>query len=91
MPDPLHQFIADVEVRIAEMDESDACGLVLVCTEPELGYRQIIGPFPKDTAEAVERLEFLVAEANRSEGPRCRYEIDYLFPSTFAYPGGVRP
>lgn len=90
--DVFRAFIASVEERIAQMDEEDASGLVIVCTNPEANnYRQIIGPFPKNTAEALECLEAMT-ETEKSEGVTgCTFEIDYLFPPEFAYVGGQRP
>ena len=65
-------------IALAEFDQ--ASGLVVEMKTPS-GYRELIGPFPKDTAEAFELIEHLRGEEDL-EGDPNTYEIVLLFPGS---------
>lgn len=80
------KLLEEIEARIVREELESATGLLLEVITP--CYRQMIGPFPKDTADiyiAIERL----SNEQPAEEEQNTYEVHLMFPlSTTEIPNG---
>lgn len=78
----MSEWLDDIVATITAADFETASALVVDLTTV-YGHTELIGPFPKDTAEAFEVIEFLRSEEDPEAEPNT-YKIRLLFPPTFA-------
>ena len=76
------KFTGQLEAMASEADSDAASGLVVELIT-SFGHVELIGPFPKDTVEAFDVIEFLRSEEDSENEPNV-YKVRLLFPPTFA-------
>jgi hypothetical protein len=64
--------------------ELEAATGLLIEVETDAGYRQLIGPYPKDTVEVFTAVERLRAEEDASDDVPNTYAVRLLYPTSFA-------
>lgn len=75
-------FLAEAETLSSRVDYEEAVGLVVLIGDPETERMQIIGPFPKDTAEAYEhaaRIEAKLNDPMNSDGVDVLVWVELLY------------
>jgi hypothetical protein len=79
------QRLLDLIETPLEMSRIEQASGLVVELETPTGYRELLGPFPKDTAEAFTVIEALRAEEDADEPPN-RYVVKLLFSPSHAAP-----
>lgn len=73
-------FLDEIEARVLLEEFEDASGVAIVATS-ESGYEAVFGPFPKDTALAMEAAQRLM-----QEGDFVDVSVRLLFPVEDCFP-----
>ena len=78
----IDQILAALQERHDLADHEDAVGIVLEVVTAA-GYRQLIGPYDKDTADVFAAIESLASEEDSDDEPNV-YNLVPLFPPHYA-------
>ena len=78
----MNEWLNNIVADISAQDFDTASGIVVDLTTV-YGHTELIGPFPKDTVEAFDVIEFLRSEEDPEAEPNT-YAVRLLFPPTFA-------
>ena len=76
----MEQFITHLEQDMEIVDWDAADGVLVEHSDPSSGFCQLIGPFPKNTVDALSFIERLRSEEDPDATTPCEYRIRLLFP-----------
>ena len=81
--DEIMNLLILLDTPLEVLDYEGASGVVIEISIPATDYVQVVGPYPKDTAEAMEVIERLRGEIESDEAP-VFFKVRLLFPPSSA-------
>lgn len=82
-PDEISRLLVLLDTPLEVLDYEAASGVVIEVAVPSTGYIQLVGPYPKDTSDAMAVIERLRSELECDEAP-TEFTVRLLFPPSQA-------